>query len=326
MYHRTAQKLLTLTDLAEFERLALDVLAAAGYDAIDPRTLVLVDGARDGLSYYCEATQSWVVFTLQRQWKTRYRRDMERALDTRRPVERLVFCTNRTVPDTEKDGLTKAAADYDIQLHFFDGERLRHALDTIATDVRATYLGLPDCATTRRLVRYALTDPENEWSPTAPDKLEALLPECRTARRLYELLRNEDLAAVCDSGLELRALTEVLDAYVCFRRSATALQSAVVALAKEGVAEENAESEAARLLREAWDAGKAGAPVLDARLAEAREDAVACIAAVERACAVGTLTVSPHLSADFPGLQPLPPGRWGPLPTSNGHPAPAREE
>ncbi len=298
MYHQTHYKLLTLTEHAEFQQLVLDLLACTGYTGLNGRDLSLVDAGRDGISYFCEEKDAWVVFSLQRQWKTRYRRDWERALDTRRPVKRFIFCTNRIIPTKEQDALIQAGAGYQIQVHFFDGDRLRQALDTACTDVRQTYLGLPDRGTMRRLIRYLVADPENEVADLPQPSVEALLPASRVARGLYTLLRTEELTEICENGEELRALTAVLDAYVEFRRAATAAESRA-RIAVPG----STPDQVVAMFRKLDPAAQ---PELAERWHRVMSAAEAVKEAVRLVESTATLAATPRLAADFPLAEPLP--------------------
>ena len=58
-------------------------------------------------------------------------------------IKRSIFCTNRDTAALERDARKNTATqNHRIDVDFWDGERLRVALDTICKDIRQTYLGI----------------------------------------------------------------------------------------------------------------------------------------------------------------------------------------
>ncbi len=317
MQHRTVHRLQEIADPHLFERLVLDVLSAVGHPGLVRRDLHLVDSATDGQTYHCPTTRSWVVFSLVRQWKSRFRRDFERVMDSRRPVETFYFCCSRPIPPRE---IRAAVLDVEdrrgVRVQVLDAVEIARALDTIATDIREIYLDIPDNATVRRSLRYLLSDPEGEM-PEAAGPTESLFDECRLARGIYSLLRQADLADECESPAEVDALTRTMDAHVRFRRAARGIERFVRSRVEEDLGDGASEHQAAALIRaglvppsEPVQIAPSLQPLADSLghslryldlLEEVREGVDACRVAVAAVTAISTLTTPPRLD-DFGSL------------------------
>jgi len=226
MHHLTTQRLLAFTDHVEFERMVLDILSHLEFPGIDPQSPTVADGGKDGLYYYADQTCAWFAFSLQKGWKTKYDKDLKKALASGKEIKRFIFCTNRDTAALERDARKNTATqNHRIDVDFWDGERLRVALDTICKDIRQTYLGIADNSTIRRKLRYILLDPENEVDGVALWRLEAMLPLMRAPRGVFDLLKGVDLSTVCETNIEIKSFAELLEAYFAFRMFKTQLET-----------------------------------------------------------------------------------------------------
>jgi hypothetical protein len=231
MHHLTTQRLLGFTDHIEFERMVLDVLSYLEFPGIDPQSPTIADGGKDGLYYYSDKTCAWFAFSLQKSWKTKYKKDYEKALKSGQSIKTFVFCTSRDLPVLERDKRKQnAMVKNGVAVDFWDGERLRVALDTVCKDVRQTYLGISDNSGTRRQLRYILLDPENEVPAASLWRLESAVPSVRGARGCFQLLKTADLSTVAETNAEMKALAGLLEAYFKFRMFASQLESHTVTL------------------------------------------------------------------------------------------------
>jgi hypothetical protein len=230
MFHQTAQKLSAFTDHVEFERMAADVLSYLEYPGIDPQSPDLADGGKDALYYsYDGQNCTWFAFSLRKDWKVKFKADLKSAIESGNDIRRFVFCTNRCIPALERDKLkTEVFQANKLEVEFFDGERLRVSLDTVCKDVRQTYLGIIDNTTVRRQLRYVLLDPENEVPAIQAVRAEAVFLSSSAARGVFTLLKDADLSSVCETPEEMRCLSELLDSYFVFRRTASGLESFTV--------------------------------------------------------------------------------------------------
>jgi hypothetical protein len=227
MFHKTIQKLEAFTDHVEFERMVLDILSYLDYPGIDPQSPDLADGGKDGLYYrYGDQSCVWFAFSLQKRWKRKFNSDLVAAVNSGQNVHRFVFCTNRCIPALERDKLKESSLnEHGIEADFFDGERLRVALDTVCKDVRQNYLGIVDNTTIRRQLRYILLDPENEVSSIGSWRAEIVFLESSAPRGVFGLLKDTDLSSVCETGVEVRVLSELMETYFMFRMLASKLES-----------------------------------------------------------------------------------------------------
>lgn len=227
MYHETLQKLRDFSDHPEFERMVLDILSYLEYPGIDPQSPNLPDGGKDGLYYFSSHGDCvWFAFSLQKRWKSKLKKDFDAAIQSGQTIKKFVYCTNRTIPVLERDKLkNEALENHLIEVDFFDGERLRVALDTVCKDVRYRYLGIADNTVIRRQLRYILLDPESEVSHSQLYKAERVFLTSLAPRGVFELLKSADLSSVCESPLELRGLDELLEMYFTFRSLAKKLET-----------------------------------------------------------------------------------------------------
>lgn len=233
MYHITRSRLLSFTDPVEFQRLVLDVLSCTGYHGIDPQSPGLPDGGKDGLIRLPCGENIVVACSLQARWKPKFKSDLAVARSKWAPLRRFLFCSNRNIPALERDRIRRVALGTDgLDVDFYDGERLRVALDTVCKDIRQTYLGIQDNSTERRLLRFILLDPYDEVEALHPWRLESFILTPPLARGVFHLLRGVDLFTVCESLTELQSLSQIIETYFQFRTATCTAERHVLRLVK----------------------------------------------------------------------------------------------
>lgn len=135
---------------APSERLAAQVLLAAGYEDVDPsHPLGGPDGGRDGECTRDGVKGVWAVYFSRGQDKTltklknKLKADIEAA--ARHNPNFLVFVTNQEVRVSERDTLRELGVDIEIEL--FHNERIAAILDqSHLSQVRQQFLGIPAIA------------------------------------------------------------------------------------------------------------------------------------------------------------------------------------
>lgn len=229
MYHVTLQRLRDFTDHVEFERMVLDILSYLAYPGIDPQSPTVADGGKDGLYYYADKTCAWFAFSVRKDWKVKYKQDLDKAVVSGKAIKKFVFCTNRDIPALERDAIKiEVAANHGFDIEFFDGERLRVALDTVCKDVRYRYLHIADNSTIRRQLRYLLLDPQSEAEAARVTSIERLAMPNPAPRGVFALLKAADLSMVCETPSEIKALLELMDAYFALRAGCKRLEQVTI--------------------------------------------------------------------------------------------------
>ena len=115
-----------LTDYRQFERLASDVMAAAGYPEIEPIGGT-GDGGRDAL-HTCQHNGETTIFTysVRSDWQTKIRSDCKRIDELGHTVDRIVFVSAQVMGASQKDKVRNELTNqYGWEIEYFDIERLR---------------------------------------------------------------------------------------------------------------------------------------------------------------------------------------------------------
>ena len=125
-----------LTDYAQFERLASDLMARDGYPDIEPLGGT-ADGGRDALRW-CRATNDTHVFaySVRADWETKLRQDCARISEAGVDANEVVFVSTQVLPTARKDALrTEIEEKYSWRVVFCDIERIRVMLSGPCVDL-----------------------------------------------------------------------------------------------------------------------------------------------------------------------------------------------
>ncbi len=125
-----------LTDYVQFERLASDLMARAGYSDIEPMGGT-ADSGRDA-THWCPSTNNTRVFaySVRSDWETKLRQDCARLSETGVDATEVVFVSTQMLPTARKDALrVEIAVEYGWEVVYFDIERIRVMLTGPCVDL-----------------------------------------------------------------------------------------------------------------------------------------------------------------------------------------------
>ena len=234
MYHQTLEKLLRYTDNVEFERLMCDLLSGK-YKSIDPQSPGVADGGKDAF-YYDKQEKIWFAFSLRKDWKQKFNEDFAKAPKSRLPLTSFIFCINQLLPALERDKIKKTYPE--IQIDFYDGERIRVMLDGNYKNLRQIYLGIQDNTTIRRKIKNLLFDPQNE--AVYGDRWKAInLTATLDQIGLFDLIKDQDLSSICETQDEFDLLTDYISSFMVFRKVATDIDNSVMAIVQKQMSPTN---------------------------------------------------------------------------------------
>ena len=115
-----------LTDYAQFERLATDVMAGTDFAGIEPLGGT-GDGGRDALHVHREGgTVRAFAYSVRSDWEAKLREDCRRIAAGKHQVDVVVFVSTRTMTVQKRENLRaeiREAHGWDTE--FYDIERLR---------------------------------------------------------------------------------------------------------------------------------------------------------------------------------------------------------
>jgi|GEM_PF-3479089 len=223
MYHETVQKLLNITDHIEFERMMCDLLSSLEYKGIDPQSPGLADGGKDAM-YYSKQDKVCFAFSLRQDWKKKFNEDFENATKNEIEFNKFVFCTNQSLPALERDKIKKLKKQNEIEVDFFDQERIRVALDTDFKKIRQIYLGIQDNSTTRRKIKNILFDSQNEVKKNNRWEMLSLAASLEMIG-FFNLIKDEDLSVICETQKEYNLFEEFINIFLVFRKSSTEIDN-----------------------------------------------------------------------------------------------------
>jgi len=219
MYHETIQKLLNISDHIEFERMMCDILSSIGYKNIDPQSPGMADGGKDAL-HYSDSEKIVFAFSLRKDWRTKFNSDYKLAKDNKLNHIKFVFCSNQSIPALERDKIIKEKKKKNIDVEFYDLERIRVLLDTELKKIRQIYLGIHDNTVIRRKIRNILFDPQNEVTPLERWEILSLVTPLEMTG-VFEVIKDADLSAICETHEEMTLLNQFLKIFIKLRKGAT---------------------------------------------------------------------------------------------------------
>ena len=118
-----------LTDYAQFERLATDLMAGTDFPGIEPLA-GSGDGGRDALHVdRTDGTVRLFAYSVREDWERKLRADCRRIADGNHVADEVVFVATRAMPVQRRERLRKElGADYGWGIEFYDIERIRALL------------------------------------------------------------------------------------------------------------------------------------------------------------------------------------------------------
>ena len=118
-----------LTDYAQFERLATDLMAGTDYPDIEPLGGT-GDRGRDALHVdRSEGTVTVFAYSVRADWETKLQADCRRIVDGDYGTKRVVFVSTQTMPAGKRDRIQAEIRDaYEWETEFYDIERIRALL------------------------------------------------------------------------------------------------------------------------------------------------------------------------------------------------------
>ena len=118
-----------LTDYAQFERLATDLMAGTDFPGIEPLGGT-GDGGRDALHVHREEGKVRVfAYSVRHDWEAKLRQDCRRIAERKHCVAQVVFVSTRAMSAQKRDQLrTEIREKHGWETEFYDIERLRALL------------------------------------------------------------------------------------------------------------------------------------------------------------------------------------------------------
>ena len=118
-----------LTDYAQFERLATDLMAGSGYPGIEPMGGT-GDGGRDALHVHRDdGTVTVFAYSARVDWDVKLREDCRRIAAGGHGADRVGFVSTRAMPVARRDALRREVRDaYGWEVELYDVERIRMLL------------------------------------------------------------------------------------------------------------------------------------------------------------------------------------------------------
>ena len=118
-----------LTDYAQFERLATDLMAGTDFAGIEPLG-GSGDGGRDALHVHREeGTVRVFAYSVRHDWETKLRQDCKRIAAAKHRIDKVVFVSTRAMSVQKREALRTEIRDrHGWQTEFYDIERLRALL------------------------------------------------------------------------------------------------------------------------------------------------------------------------------------------------------
>ena len=118
-----------LTDYAQFERLATDLMAGTDFPEIEPLG-GSGDGGQDALHVHRkEGTVRVFAYSVRHDWKTKLRQDCRRIAEAKHRLDEVVFVSTRAISVQRREELRTEIRDrHGWETEFYDIERLRALL------------------------------------------------------------------------------------------------------------------------------------------------------------------------------------------------------
>lgn len=224
MYAQTITVLEKFDNQHDFERMAADILNALGHQNVVP---IAPRGGSDGGRDITFTTESGgkglACVTLRKDIDRKFDEDFSQRI----PGEYekyFLFCTAHLSAKQKLNFATYCANTLQAEFVPTDIEALRSLLDSVLKPIRESYLRIQDNTVIRRKIKRILFDPQNEVELPASWQTIALTASYDMIG-LFDLIKDQDIAMICQTQEEIDVLNQFLDVFLRLRKLCTTIDN-----------------------------------------------------------------------------------------------------
>jgi len=228
MYSKTIDYLEKFDNQHDFERMCTDILNALGYKDVVP---IAPRGGSDGGKDITFTTESGgkglACVTLRKDIDKKFEEDFSKR-KAGEYEKYILFCTAHLSAPLKLKFAKYCIDNLQAEFEPKDIEALRSLLDSALKQIRAMYLGIQDNTAIRNKIRNILFDASNEVE--APERWKTLSIVANLEMiGLFNLIKNEDVAMLCQTGEELQVLGTFKDAFMRLRKVSSEMDDFIFA-------------------------------------------------------------------------------------------------